>query len=171
MSNEITQKEFVLKYKQCSTCKVFKTRVDDFQKQSDKKDGLCSQCKECASKRSRKYEKEKSLDPEWRKKRSEKSLRRYKEIIKDPILLEKERERDRNRIKKINPISILKSQARSMVNNALKNGRIRKSDCEECQSNESVQAHHDDYSKPLQVRWLCIKCHNILHRKYDHATI
>lgn len=45
---------------------------------------------------------------------------------------------------------------------ALKSGHLTKRPCEVCGEEES-QAHHDDYSKPLDVRWLCFPCHRAVH--------
>ena len=37
--------------------------------------------------------------------------------------------------------------------------------CEICGSEKKVEAHHDDYNKPLEVNWLCRKHHLALHGK------
>lgn len=53
----------------------------------------------------------------------------------------------------------------SKVYLAVKRGEIvRGLTCEECSSSNHIDAHHDDYSKPLDVRWLCRKCHNKWHK-------
>lgn len=44
------------------------------------------------------------------------------------------------------------------VNNAVRDERLKRQPCEECGA-EKVEAHHDDYTKPLEVRWLCNKHH------------
>lgn len=49
------------------------------------------------------------------------------------------------------------------VGNAVRDGRLIKRSCEVCDSS-NTHAHHDDYSKPLDVRWLCAKCHGARHR-------
>ncbi len=46
---------------------------------------------------------------------------------------------------------------------ACKSGKIKKQPCEICGSTHRVAGHHDDYSKPLDVKWLCPKHHGILH--------
>lgn len=56
-----------------------------------------------------------------------------------------------------------KAAARSDVSNALKDGRLERQPCEECGTTEQVQAHHEDYSKPLDVRWLCKTHHTEVH--------
>jgi hypothetical protein len=53
--------------------------------------------------------------------------------------------------------------ARSKINNAIKMGRLKRKNCEEC-GVENAHAHHSDYSKPFLVDWLCRTCHSDLHR-------
>lgn len=62
----------------------------------------------------------------------------------------------------------IKANARSYVNTYIRRGKIKKGFCEICNS-ENVQAHHNDYSKPLEVRWLCNKHHIEHHKSNPHA--
>jgi hypothetical protein len=55
-------------------------------------------------------------------------------------------------------------KARNDLWTAIWFGRIKAADaCQSCgnppASFDKLQGHHDDYSKPLDVRWLCRSCH------------
>ncbi len=50
-----------------------------------------------------------------------------------------------------------------IVSEAVKRGELVRGTCEVC-GKEKVDGHHDDYSKPLAVRWLCRKHHLAHHR-------
>lgn len=59
-----------------------------------------------------------------------------------------------------------KITARKAVQHALRSGKLVKKPCERCpRENWDVEAHHDDYSKPLQVKWLCNTHHKERHRE------
>lgn len=59
-----------------------------------------------------------------------------------------------------------KRQARSAMQIATDKGIIKRGEaCELCKSADFVEGHHDDYNKPLTVRWLCKKCHFAWHKK------
>lgn len=63
----------------------------------------------------------------------------------------------------IRPIVI---SARKAVSNAIRDGRIvRPTVCSECRRLCKPHAHHEDYSSPLEVQWLCRPCHDRLHLK------
>ena len=51
-----------------------------------------------------------------------------------------------------------KIYARKLVQRLVKEGKIEKPSHCLC-GNSPVEAHHSDYSKPLEVEWLCNKCH------------
>ena len=53
----------------------------------------------------------------------------------------------------------IKRKAQVAVANAIRDGRLKREPCEKCGA-EPTQAHHDDYLKPLEVRWLC-RTHHI----------
>ena len=46
----------------------------------------------------------------------------------------------------------------------LRRGLITRQPCEECGA-EPTDAHHESYDRPLDVRWLCRRCHIALHKK------
>lgn len=52
-------------------------------------------------------------------------------------------------------------QAQKKLQRAVKSGKVVKQQCEVCGAD--AEGHHDDYSKPLDVRWLCRKHHKALH--------
>jgi predicted DNA-binding protein YlxM (UPF0122 family) len=62
--------------------------------------------------------------------------------------------------------------AQNLVEKAIKRGIIVPQPCEQCgatgvmrDGRNKIQAHHDDYNKPLDVRWLCQKHHHEWHKK------
>lgn len=62
-----------------------------------------------------------------------------------------------------------KVNARAYVNQYIRRGRVIRGKCEVCQD-YNTQAHHDDYSKPLDVRWFCEKHHLSHHGKIIRNT-
>jgi hypothetical protein len=63
-----------------------------------------------------------------------------------------------------------RSNARAYANVYQRRGKLLPEPCTVCQD-PSAQKHHDDYSKPLQVTWLCRKCHLTLHLDDKHLHV
>lgn len=57
-----------------------------------------------------------------------------------------------------------KYQAHCAVNNAIRDGRLQRQSCERCGSLRT-HGHHEDYSKPLEVMWLCPTHHKERHKE------
>ena len=127
------------------------------------RDGLLGKCKECAKKDSArrliekrdeviKYERKRARLPHRVKARKkyaktpegklahQKSLRRQIELYPENY------------------------KARTMTRNAIRDGKLLKEPCKVC-GKRKVEAHHQDYSKPLDVEWLCNKHHRQRHGK------
>jgi hypothetical protein len=49
------------------------------------------------------------------------------------------------------------------VQRALTEGTIEVEPCCICRETEFTVAHHEDYNKPLDVHWLCVRCHHARH--------
>lgn len=74
-------------------------------------------------------------------------------------------ERNRERLlerRRTDPNLKLKHSVRTFTNSAIKAGILTRQPCEICGAIEKIEAHHDDYTKPLDVRWLC-KLHHDEH--------
>lgn len=56
-----------------------------------------------------------------------------------------------------------KARATAVLRYAVRSGKVKRLPCDVCGASES-EGHHDDYNKPLDVRWLCRKHHMELHR-------
>ena len=59
-----------------------------------------------------------------------------------------------------------KYKARNAVGNALRAGKIQRLPCYYCGAPQT-EAHHEDYGKPLDVRWVCLRC----HRQHHHSIL
>jgi hypothetical protein len=57
--------------------------------------------------------------------------------------------------------------ARQTLNNAIAAGTVAKPDmCSDCRATGvRIHGHHADYAKPLEVEWLCQRCHGKVHRR------
>jgi hypothetical protein len=59
--------------------------------------------------------------------------------------------------------------AQTELNDAVKAGRLERMPCEVCGDTKS-HGHHPDYSKPLEVIWLCAKHHAEEHKRLRDAA-
>jgi len=80
----------------------------------------------------------------------------------------KNKEKYKQRLTKYRTHNRAKTAAMKKVQNALRTGKLTTQPCEECGA-EKTDAHHDDYAKPLDVRWLCRKHHMKWHRHHGEA--
>jgi hypothetical protein len=75
------------------------------------------------------------------------------------------RTRKYNDARKLSPLYMRRQSIWNKVWHAIKKGLLVKKPCEVCGA-KRVEAHHDDYRKPLSVRWLC----STHHREHHRAT-
>jgi len=62
-------------------------------------------------------------------------------------------------------------RAHNAVRYAIKNGSlVRPGCCSKCGKKCKPEGHHDDYSKYLEVRWLCRSCHCLLHANSNNDS-
>lgn len=113
----------------------------------------------------------------WAMKNHERTLRYKRDYAERNAERERERVREKNlrryREGYRRPRNPLKAWARGTVNNAIRYGKIIRPDqCSRCgETGGMIDAHHHDYNKPLEIEWLCRRCHGVEHRvevaRYD----
>lgn len=85
---------------------------------------------------------------------------RTKDVIRSKVNSEKIRKRHAG-YGRLNPE---KTIARYKVRMAIyKEELVRASQCEHCDRERFTYGHHEDYNRPLDVIWLCQRCHSRLH--------
>jgi hypothetical protein len=59
-----------------------------------------------------------------------------------------------------------KEKARKITTKYIRNGKLIRGICQNCKDkSKKVHAHHNDYSKPLEITWLCRECHDKEHKR------
>ncbi len=176
----------------CTRCKIEKEEIEFFKKRKSL-ESQCKSCKkekikeriamdpEKHREKQRLRSEERRKTEEWkvwrkdhqkrnRKQISEKTRIYYHEnkttLEKTKIWRQNNKERYNKYIKKNNLKNPLKVKARRMVNYHLNKGNMtRPNQCSECKKNCTLEAHHVDYNKPLDIIWLCRLCHAKQHRE------
>lgn len=131
----------------CYMCKK-DLPVENFWKDKSRSRGYCGRCKEC----SRIYA----------RKRVAKNREGYRKKAKRYYDNNEEKVKERN--SKYYYDNRKKILAKQKVQYALYKGEIKRKPCEVC-GEQSSDAHHPDYDKPLEVIWLCRQHHKLLHSK------
>lgn len=77
----------------------------------------------------------------------------------------KNRERIRENQKRYREKHKLKTLAQAKLHYHKSVGNIEIPNCcDMCEKKVPLEAHHYDYSKPLDVTWLCMQCHKKVHK-------
>ena len=138
--------------KTCFKCNTVKP-LSEFYKHSRMADGHLNKCQECTKKDSDENFKRKMLDPYWQIK--ERERQRKKEANRRDLGITLKYKR-----KQLSPE--IRKQKYGEYENAIRDGKIKQEPCAVCGSAKS-QGHHEDYSKPLDVIWLCSRHHADRH--------
>ena len=138
-----------------------------------KRDGLTSHCRTCIRRASERYR----TSPTGRVMRREQCRRKY---WRDPAKAHDERRRYhaahpewvRARITRVPPE---KERARRILQQAVRCKRVTKPNhCQRCTTPvpdpRLLHGHHHDYTQPLNVEWICPRCHGLEHRLKGRAA-
>lgn len=149
--------------KKCFKCGEVKC-LTEFYKHPMMADGHVNKCKEC-NKRDVRENRNNRIDyyREYEKSRANNQDR--VEAREAYQKTERGKEVGRKAKKKWAMNNPANRHAQVVVGNAVRDGRLKKLPCKVCGSTNRIHGHHDDYSKPLDVIWLCPKHHSERHKE------
>jgi len=146
--------------KSCRKCGKFK-KLEEFPLEKRNKDGRCAACRVCERARIHEWGKGKG------KAKRAATMKKYQQSAKGKAA---KKTADKKSTPKCRAKFPDKYSARSKVAVSIKNGSLEKQPCEVC-GEIKVDAHHDDYAKPLDVRWLCRQHHAEHHKREREAKM
>lgn len=96
-------------------------------------------------------------------------VRRVQNSIRGVAGTDKRREYKRNWRRE----NALKHRAHTLLERVVASGKVIKPErCQRCAAltpKENLHGHHNDYTKPLAVEWLCPQCHANDHTSVTYA--
>ena len=148
--------------KRCISCEQIK-QISDFYKHPAMADGHLGKCKECCKRdikknRSEKSEYYKAYDKERANLPHRVEARFLYSKTSNGILSGNKAK------KKWQEKNADRRAAHGILGRAIKSGKIIRMPCEVCGSTEKIHGHHEDYTKPLEVKWLCPQHHKDAHK-------
>jgi len=149
--------------KTCRGCTIMKP-LGAFYRHKMISDGHLNFCKECVKGRVHRHRAE-NLEriQEYDRQRGQLPHRKAANKARAHLYIENHK----IAVRRCRLLSPEREAARNAVNNAVRDGKLTPKPCERCGFAMGVQAHHEDYSKPLDVVWLCTKCHGQRHREIN----
>jgi hypothetical protein len=95
-----------------------------------------------------------------RKEKRSDELGKIKENLRQKEWRTKNPQLYRSYVKRWQKTNKEKHNSHQKVHTAIKNGTlVRRENCEECGKECKTEGHHEDYNKPLDVIWICRRCH------------
>ena len=147
--------------KTCFKCGVEKP-CSEFYKHAAMGDGYLGKCKTCTKADTAARVSAKQSDPDWVVKEAERCREKGRKVRAEGREIKQHGDARAASLKRWNEKHSEKRLAHNAVSNAIRDGRLLKKPCERC-GNPDSEGHHDDYSKPLDVKWLCPKHHAERH--------
>lgn len=176
--------------KKCPRCKIEKL-FSEFNKCRTRKDGHSVYCKKCTKIKDKEYRNSENgkcyIESDKYRESHRKANKKYRSSNQDKIKeyrstdeyrvihnrgnrkykkTERGKEAVRRQCKRYREKYPEKVCARHLINNSVASGKTeRPNHCTVCFKECTPEGHHEDYTKPLEVVWLCSQCHNNVHNE------